>query len=167
MLLYVLRHGIAEERAASGSDADRELTAEGRRKLELVLERAAAAGARPDVILTSPLKRAVQTAKVAAGALNFKKDLVEAPVLAPGGTPQGVWDTLRDYRESEEVLAAGHEPLLSQVVAFLLNCPALQVDMKKAALVTIELNAWRGQPHGVLRWMLTPALAGPARKDAK
>ena len=167
MLLYLLRHGIAEDHAASGSDADRALTAEGRRKLALVLERAAAAGVRPDVILSSPYVRAEQTAQAAAAALNPKKEPVNVPALTPDGTPEGVWDALRDYREMEQVLMAGHEPLLSQLTAFLLNCPALQVDMKKAALVAIELNAWRGHPHGVLRWMLTPALAASAKKESK
>ena len=167
MLLYLLRHGIAEDHAPSGSDADRALTAEGRRKLALVLERAAAGGVRPDAILTSPYVRAVQTAQAAADALNPKKELVKVTALTPEGTPEGVWDALRDYREMEQVLMAGHEPLLSQLTGFLLNCPALQVEMKKAAMVALELNAWRGHPHGVLRWMLTPALATPAKKELK
>lgn len=167
MLLLLLRHGIAEDHPARGSDADRALTSEGRRKLALVLERAASAAVRPDIILTSPYLRAAQTAQAAAAALDPKRKPVEVPALTPDGTPQAVWDVLRDYREMEQVLIASHEPLLSQLVAFLLDCPALLVDMKKAAMVAIELNAWRGQPHGVLRWMLTPALAGPAAKEAR
>lgn len=165
MLLFLLRHGIAEEHASR--DADRALTDDGRRKLALVLERAAAAGVRPGLILTSPYVRAVQTAEAAGATLNAKAELVKLNALTPDGSPVEVWDALRDHRDSEQVLIAGHEPLLGQMVAFLLDSPALQVEMKKAAMVAIELNAWRAQPHGVLRWMLTPALAAPQKKDAR
>jgi hypothetical protein len=49
--------------------------------------------------------------------------------------------------------------MLGQLVAFLLGCPALQVDMKKAALVRIELASVPAVPRGVLQWMLVPKLA--------
>ena len=164
MLLFILRHGIAEEHAAN--DAARALTTEGRRKLALVLDRAAVAGVRPDLILTSPYVRAVQTAEAVAAALHPKVELKRIDALTPDGRPEAVWDVLRDHRDHEQVLIAGHEPLLSQIVAFLLDSPSLQVDMKKAAMVAIELNAWRAQPRGVLRWMLTPALAAPHKKES-
>jgi phosphohistidine phosphatase SixA len=56
-------------------------------------------------------------------------------------------------------LLAGHEPLLSQLTAFLLSTPALQLEMKKSTMVRIDVEGFRPAPHGVLRWMITPALA--------
>jgi hypothetical protein len=44
-------------------------------------------------------------------------------------------------------------------VAYLLNAPSLRVEMKKAALVRIDLESLRAAPHGVLRWMLLPKMA--------
>jgi hypothetical protein len=49
---------------------------------------------------------------------------------------------------------------MSSLAAFLLGCPALQVDMKKAALLRIDCDRMGTQPRGVLKWMLTPATAG-------
>ena len=157
MRIYVLRHGIAEDAPPGGSDADRALTQEGKRKLRGVLERARRAGVHPEVILTSPLKRAVASAEIAASILGTKNDLIRTNALAPSGSPEPVWKDIR-AREAEEILLAGHEPLLSTVVAFLLGCPALQVQMKKAAVVALEVETGEAPPHGVLLWMLTPKL---------
>ncbi len=159
MRIYILRHGIAEDAPAGGSDADRALTQEGKQKLRRVLGRAREAGVCPDVILTSPLKRAVETAALAADVLHVKGAFVQTKALVPGGSPERVWNEIR-AQNAEEVLVAGHEPLLSRVVAFLLGCPALEVNMKKAALVSIEMEVAGAQPHATLNWMLTPKVAG-------
>ena len=154
-----MRHGIAEDAAPGGTDADRALTQEGKKKLRGVLESARRAAVHPDVILTSPLKRAVETAEIAAAVLGAKYDLVRTNTLVPPSSPERVWKEIRS-RKAEAILLAGHEPLLSMVVAFLLGCPALGVRMKKGALVAIEVETGETQPHGVLLWMLTAKLTG-------
>ena len=159
MLIYILRHGIAEASSRDGSDAARALTAEGKEKLRTVLERACEAGVRPAIILTSPLKRALQTAEMAAAVLNVKRELVTTNALAPLSTPQRVWSEIR-AQHTDRVLIAGHEPLLSQVVGFLLRCPALQLDLKKGALVSLDVEVGESGPSGTLKWVLTPKLAG-------
>jgi len=158
MELYLLRHGIAEDRN-SGGDAARQLTDEGRKKLRRVLDRAAGAGLAPSLILSSPLKRAIQTAEIAADALGYKEKIVQTHALLPDASPQALWDDLRGRRDEDAIVAAGHEPMMSATVAWMLGTPGLQVDMKKAALVCIALDHFRAQPQGVLRWMLIPRLA--------
>ena len=158
MVIYILRHGIAEDAPHGGSDADRALTAEGKQKLRDILERARAAGVRPSVILTSPLKRAVQTAEIAAATLECKSEPVKSKALLPEAPPHGVWTELR-RQEADELLVAGHEPQLSQLVGFLLGCRALRFDFKKGALVRIDLEKAAAEPHGTLKWILTPKLA--------
>ena len=157
MNVYLLRHGIAEETPAGGRDQDRELTEEGREKLAVLLHRLAKSGIRPDTILTSPYKRAVQTAKLAARILDGP-DPIDSEALIPHGSPRGVWNEIRSHGSAEEFLLAGHEPLLSQAVSYLLNAPSLKVEMKKGAMVAIEFASLRGEPQGILRWMLTPKL---------
>jgi phosphohistidine phosphatase len=157
--VYVLRHGIAEDAPPGGADADRALTQDGKQKLRRVLERARDAGVRPSLILTSPLKRAAETAQIAASVLNVKRETCATKALLPAGSPERVWSEIR-AQNAEEVLIAGHEPLLSGVVAYLLGSPAVQVHMKKAALVSIELVTVDPQPRGALNWMLTPKVAG-------
>ena len=159
MRIYILRHGIAEDAPAGGADADRALTQEGKQKLRSVLDRARRAGACPSIILTSPLKRAVETAEMATSILDVAADLVRTNALAPSGSPERVWKEIR-ARKDDEVLIAGHEPLLSTLVAFLLGCDALMVRMKKGALVCVDVEDEGTQPHGMLNWMLIPKLAG-------
>ena len=157
MEIYILRHGIAEDRKAGASDADRALTDAGRERLRAVLERARAAGVKPSLILTSPYKRALQTAQIAGQALGCNK-IVESEVLVPESSPKAVWDALGARRKEEALLVAGHEPLLSMTAAYLLGVPALQIDLKKAALLRIDLESFSGPPRGILKWMLTPRL---------
>src|SRR6266404_3492986 len=99
MELYLLRHGIAEDEAASGRDADRRLTGEGREKLRRVLERAHSAGVRPSLILSSPLRRALETAEIAARELGYEGKLIRTAALEPDASPQDVWDAVREHRD--------------------------------------------------------------------
>lgn len=133
------------------------MTQDGKQKLRSVLERARRAGVHPDVILTSPLKRAIETAEIAAAVLGHKGDVARTNALVPSSSPERTWREIRS-RKAEAILLAGHEPLLSLLVAYLLGCPALQVRMKKAALVSIEVEDDGTPPHGLLLWMLIPKL---------
>jgi phosphohistidine phosphatase len=159
LTIYVLRHGIAEERRKGRPDATRALTAAGKQKLRAVLRRANEIGVSPDTILTSPLTRALETAEMAAEVLGCRKKPVVTKTLLPSSSPGRVWKEVSGIRTSS-VLIAGHEPLLSQVISFLLQCPALQVDLKKGALVRVDMASSESGPGGTLKWMLTPKLAG-------
>jgi phosphohistidine phosphatase len=158
MQIYLLRHGIAEDAQPGHSDADRALTGEGRDKLQRVLKRAEAAGVEIEELLSSPLKRAIETAEEAAGILRFRSKIVKTKALTPDASPVDVWEEIRARREIRSLLMASHEPLMSSTAAFLLDAPALQVDMKKAALLRIDCDRFGPQPRGVLKWMLTPGV---------
>ena len=160
MQIYLLRHGIAENARTGQPDSERALTAEGREKLRRVLRRARAAEVNPGAILSSPYRRALETAEVAAESLGFKSEIERTSALVPEASPYDAWEEIRTRRPDASVLLASHEPLMSSLAAFLLGCPALQVDMKKAALVRIDCDRLGAQPRGVLKWMLTPATAG-------
>jgi phosphohistidine phosphatase len=157
--LFLLRHGIAEDAPPGKSDADRALTAEGIRKLRSVLTTAHRAGLNPSLILTSPLRRAVETADVAIKVLAHKREPIKTRVLIPESNPQDVWDEVRVYRVETQLLLVGHEPLFSQVTAHLLDSLNLSVDFKKGAIVRIDLDTFGPKPKGILRWFLTPRLA--------
>jgi phosphohistidine phosphatase len=159
MFLDILRHGIAEDARAGMSDTRRVLTDEGREKLRRVLSQARLAGVSPSLILSSPLIRAVQTAEIAAEVLRYEGRIVQTRALQPESSPAAFWEEVRSRGGESDIVVAGHQPMLGQLVAFLLGCPALQVDMKKAALVRIELASVSAVPRGVLQWMLIPKLA--------
>jgi phosphohistidine phosphatase len=159
MRIYILRHGISEERRASKADAGRKLTGEGKQKLIAVLERARLAKVSPSLILSSPLARALESAEIAARMLHFDAKIEQTDALLPDSTPEGLWQEIRARAAEPELLLAGHEPHLSASIAYLLGTPSLQIDLKKGALVRIDIDNPAGEPKGVLKWMLTPALA--------
>ncbi len=159
MEIYLLRHGIAEDRASSGRDADRRLTEEGREKLRKVLDRGHAAGVRPSLILTSPYRRALETAEIAAHELGYEGHILRTPSLIPGAAPHQVWDEIRSRPEEEAILLAGHEPLFSATVAFLLGSTREMVQFRKGALVRIDVESTGSAPDGILQWMIIPKVS--------
>src|SRR5580658_9247779 len=142
MEIYLLRHGIAEDHASSGRDSDRRLTEEGRQKLRKVLERAHGAGVSPAVILSSPYKRAVETAEIAAHELGYEGKILRVEALTPDSSPTRIWNEVREHREEASVLLAGHEPVFSATVAWMLGSTRTMVEFKKGALVRIDVEAF-------------------------
>lgn len=165
MQVYLLRHGIAEEAHGATSDGDRELTAEGRRKLRETLRVLASAEVRPSLILSSPLKRAVETAEIAREILKTRPDVLHTKALSPNSSVEQVWDEIRVHRDEPEMLLVGHEPLLSRLAAFLLGAPELRVDFKKGAILRLDVEAFGSQPRSTLRWFFAFRLAA-ARSSA-
>ncbi|HWB85455.1 MAG TPA: histidine phosphatase family protein [Bryobacteraceae bacterium] len=160
MEIYLLRHGAAENVAPGRLDSERALTAEGCVKLERVLERARAANVRPGVILSSPYRRALQTAEAAAAVLGYAGAVVRTAALLPESSPEDLWEEIRSRSGETSILLAGHEPLMSAAVSFLLSSPTLLVNMRKAAMVRVDCEHFGLEPLGVLQWMLTPGVAG-------
>lgn len=155
MQIYILRHAEAEPRGGTVAEKDRALTAKGKRDLGHVLALARAVGVAPQVILTSPWKRAQQTAAAAAKA--FAAPLRESRRLLPATPPDRTWQELAAV-EAETVLVVGHEPHLSNLMRFLLES-AIAMDLKKGALARIDTRNRSGPPRGVLKWLITPKLA--------
>src|SRR5581483_10986895 len=104
MQVYLLRHGIAEEGRTGSNDGDRSLTEDGRKKLRQVLEAASEAGVQPALILSSPLKRAIQTAEIAKQVFGYKNDILRTKALAPGSTVEQVWEEIRIRRNDASLM---------------------------------------------------------------
>jgi phosphohistidine phosphatase len=158
MKISILRHAEAEPRTAAITEAARQLTPRGRHELRSVLKQAREAGVEPEVILASPWTRAHQTALAAGEALDCQQ-IIETKALLPDVLPSQIWGEIRSLRPLKEIMVVGHEPHLSRFAAFLLEAP-VAIDMKKAGLLRIEVQDREGPPRGVLKWMLTPKLAG-------
>jgi phosphohistidine phosphatase len=159
MQIYLLRHGIAEDRKPGMSDADRALTAEGVQKLREVLKRLHASGVQPALILSSPYKRALQTAEIAAAQFGYKEDILRTTALQPDSDPEDAWEEIRVHKGEPSILLVGHEPLFSMLSAFLLDSRSLRVDFKKGAILRIDVEIAGALPRGLLKWMLIPKLA--------
>jgi phosphohistidine phosphatase len=160
--IFILRHGKAEPRRSKATDAARKLTGKGRRDVRLVLERARNAGMRVELALTSPLRRAVESAAIAVETLDPAPRLIETSSLRPNQPVTKVWENLP---QTNTLLLVGHEPQLSRLVNFLLGAPGVRVHVKKGALVCIRLEQVAAPPRGTLEWMLTPRLARPHSRE--
>jgi phosphohistidine phosphatase len=152
--LYVMRHGPAEDNAASGVDADRALTAAGRERVRSVAKALVAAGEEPGRIVTSPLVRAVQTAEIVAIAtkLGDRGGSVEVRrEMSPGGDGARLAHRLA-AEGAKRVMLVGHEPDLSALVITLLG--AFSRPFEKAMVVAIHPVSEGARPK--LRFVLDP-----------
>ena len=140
--LLLLRHGIAEERRVDLPDGSRALTAEGRLRAEAVLQRLLELGLGCDLLLSSPLTRARQTADLARLA-GLAPDLELAAALEPAGEIGPLlqlWLGDSSPRPGWRRLAlVGHEPDLGLLAARLIGAPAGAVTLKKAGVALVAL----------------------------
>jgi phosphohistidine phosphatase len=158
--IYLLRHGLAEERAPSGPgrDADRRLTPKGKRKVWRVAAAMEALGLRFDAILSSPYVRARETAEIVAEAFNLAGALSFVSALTPGGSHEMLVRALRELKpRPEAVLLVGHEPHLSEFASLLVSGSARGVlVLKKAGLCKLFTDSLTAGRCAVLEYLLTP-----------
>jgi phosphohistidine phosphatase len=169
MDLLVIRHAVAEDRerfAAAGKpdDALRPLTADGRRRFQRAARGILGLAPKIDLLATSPLLRAVDTAAILAKAYGLD-EVVKEPALEPDARPAALLPWLQRCAEIEHVAVVGHEPHLSNLVEWLLTRRTGQfIALKKGGACLLELGDAPRAGGGVLRWLLTQrqlrALAG-------
>lgn len=156
MLIYLVRHAIAEDRPPSGADsAERALTKRGEERMRAHVRALASLDVRLDRILTSPYRRAAQTATVLSELPGFSGELEVFPALAPGGNPDVVCRRLAEDSHLEAVALVGHEPDLSDLVAYLLFSQTHSIcRFKKGGVACLEYDPDHDQ--AVLKWLMTP-----------
>ena len=153
MKLYFLRHGIAAEPEDwAGDDFDRPLTDEGIAKMQRAADAMAELRLDLDVIVTSPLVRARQTAGIVARALHLKGQLIEDPRLGGGFGPGPLPDILADHAKADAVLLVGHEPAMCRTVGHLIGDAA--IDFKKGTLACVNVPNIANL-RGELQWLVT------------
>ena len=161
MNLFVLRHGIAVERdpVSFPDDSRRPLTLKGEERLRMICEAMKALELSFDHVLSSPYRRASQTAEIVAAALDLKKMLEFRDELTPEGDTKAFIRSLSRLEPTpENVLLVGHEPYLSGLISQLISGEmAAAIDLKKGGLAKLEIEAQlRHGPCGRLAWLLTP-----------
>lgn len=149
--IWLLRHAVAEERAPSGRDPDRELTPEGLQRARAVARGLAALGPGIVRIVSSPYRRALQTAEPAARALGI--EVSESHALEPESDPGEI---LREIQAGEgHVLLVGHQPHLGSLLGLLVAGGGIEIPMKKASVARVTLD---GHRSGRLRAYLPAAV---------
>jgi phosphohistidine phosphatase len=157
MFLYLLRHGIAEDHASRGGDAERELTEEGKEKTRDALVAAKKMKLLPpELLIASPLIRAQQTAQIAlevfAKGAKFETSEAIKPMSDITETMALIADRAKKYGS---IMLVGHDPHLSIFGSVLLGSSVVVIEMKKAALAKFEISRFdvprmRGQLTALL-----------------
>ncbi len=156
MQLLIFRHGIAEDLPATGRDFDRRLTPRGVERTTASARGLTELCDAPELILTSPKVRAVQTAQIAAEAFDRP---VEADEVIAEGTAADIRDMLTGRKE-RRLMLVGHEPTLSELIERLIADRPLRggLLLKKAGAALVDIGLGRGEESdpGILHWLLPP-----------
>lgn len=161
MQLLVIRHAIAEDREVFARkeprDELRPITRAGARRMRVAAGGIARLAKRPDVLATSPLVRAAQTAAIVAREWGGIEPItVEA--LAPGGRRSAILAWLRAQREADTIAIVGHEAGLGRLVTWLIaGVGDKRLALKKGGACCVQFDGRPGAGAGVLTWLLTPA----------
>jgi len=157
MKLLIIRHAIAVPRGTPGvPDDERPLTPKGKKRFREAARGLARIARRPDVILTSPLPRALQTATIAAKAWGGVKPTIE-PALADANITKVVAAIEARPRDTT-VAVVGHEPALSALLARLLGSPASErLTLRKGGAALVDLPGALSA-GGRLVWYLRPRI---------
>jgi phosphohistidine phosphatase len=166
MQLYIVRHGVAIDREdpKCPPDPERFLTEEGIEKTKQVARGVAEVGAVPDLMLSSPYVRAMQTAEIFASALEFSKQRIrKTDLLLPGAEPLQLFRELSKDKDVSVVFVFGHAPQLDDLLATAIGSKHHITSLKKAGVALVELKRLV-PPSGQVIWLATPKLLRKAGK---
>lgn len=155
MIIYFLRHASAGEHLLNPKkDEKRALDKEGIEQCGYVGRALAAIEVQVDAILSSPLKRATQTAALIGNEMGFEGKLQVEAALRPEGSYADFRRMLEKYASQESIMVVGHNPNLSQFLGTVISesgCEA-SVELKKGAVARVDMR----RSSGTLQWCLTP-----------
>jgi phosphohistidine phosphatase len=157
--IYLVRHGIAAERGAEyPDDSARPLTSDGIARFRRQAMGLDHIGVTIDLILTSPLTRARQTADLLAARLLRKGELLVVQALAPSAPAGAIIDEISNHTNRRYIALVGHEPDLGELAARLIGASS-PLPLKKGGVCRIDFTGGvRGKGEGSLTWMVTPKM---------
>ncbi len=155
MDLILLRHGKAED-SNPGGDSARELVEKGRQQARRQAKLLKHAGLLPDVVLTSPLVRARQTAHEFCKTGGVPGEIIQG-WLACGMDPDTAMKELAGFLEFKRVAIVGHEPDFSHLIECILGVSGGYVKVKKGAIACLRVEP--PARHGMLKYLIPPKLA--------
>jgi phosphohistidine phosphatase len=155
VILYFLRHGEAGQ-AWPHNDEQRPLSAEGEAELLAAASTWQRLKLRPDVVISSPLVRAEQTARLLCEGIGHAAGPVIDERLRPGAEWGDMARALADHPDAARACFVGHEPDFSRVVAQLTG--ASSIRMRKGGLACVEFYGVPEPGSGELAWLLDPDL---------
>ena len=166
MTIYFLRHASAGKKMLNPKkDEKRPLDDEGILQTRYIGRMLAQMDVRIDHIISSPLKRATQTASLAANELAFETPIKIEDALRPEAKFEEFQAMMARYKKSEAVIVVGHNPSFTEFLSRSISesAGAAQVEFKKGAVAKVEMNG----KTGTLHWLVTPRIARELQTDLK
>jgi phosphohistidine phosphatase len=161
MIVYFLRHANAgQKRPNPVQDEKRPLDKEGIEQCRYVGRLLNSMDTHVDRILSSPLKRATQTASMVGNEIAYEQKIELSAALQPGAGYEGFRQLLSQMQELEAVMVVGHNPNMSRFLSLLVTAGVSEraIEMKKGSVARVEM----GPKRAVLNWMVTPRLVKSA-----
>lgn len=157
MILYLMRHANAGAfRGNPILDAKRGLVKEGKEQCVLMARTLGALKVQVDLIVSSPLKRCLQTAQFVGTELGYEAKVEISPALAPSGSYAEFQAMLASYADREGVLAVGHNPNVFQFLGRLITGNGgASIRMRKGSIARVDMH--RHPPR--LQWLVDPRSA--------
>lgn len=158
MLIYFLRHASAgQKRANTASDEKRPLDKEGVVQCRYIGTLLASLDVHVDAILSSPLKRATQTASLVGNEIGFDGKLQLCDALRPDAKFDDFRNVLRACEKYEAIMVVGHNPTLTEFVSQIVTNGGSKksVELKKGGVARVDYSSKRA----MLNWSLTPRIA--------
>jgi len=155
MVIYFLRHANAGERLSNPrKDEQRALDKAGIEQCGYVGRALAALNVQVEVVISSPLKRAAQTASLVGNELSYEGKLQFEDALRPMASFADFRKLLDKYSKHESLMVVGHNPNLSEFLGRSMTEPGCEaaVELKKGAVAKVEM----GRHAAALQWCLTP-----------
>lgn len=155
---YLIRHAIAEARGEKWPDDRlRPLTHKGMARMRQGVRGLRALGVEIDLLLTSPLVRARQTADIVIEGMKPTPALEVVPALAPGASRAAVSDALGNFHKAQSVAVVGHEPDLGELARWLAGARA-PLPFKKGGVCRVDTTGGPAAGSGQLVWFATPGM---------
>jgi len=159
MELYIIRHGLAHPLGQKNDFADerRTLTSQGRDRVREIAKGLRKLEVRPEMVLTSPLIRAQETAEIVADSLGVDKDmLITTQNLAPGSKFEELLAEIKE-KHVESIALVGHQPDLGELAGLVVSGQNhVAVPLRKGGVCCIDVTETVPSFKGTLVWLLTP-----------
>jgi phosphohistidine phosphatase len=159
MELVILRHGKAGPAEHGIPDRDRAITGKGIEDIRKVARWLLSHDLIFDMIITSPLKRARETAEIVSLQSSRKSPVTVWEILSPGGSPEEILQAIGGMAEDSVILLVGHEPDLSRLVSRIIaGDDNASIALAKGGMAYIKEFSPSRHPSGELHWLLSPKL---------
>ena len=156
--LLLVRHAIAADRGPEWpNDDERPLTKKGEDRMRAIARRLEAMGETADLIVSSPLKRAIDTARILEREWKPLSAISVIDALSPGHEPADTIEAVIAEAIRPRIALVGHEPDLGELAAWLIGAKQ-PVQFKKGGVARIDLESVSRPREGELRWLATPRM---------